>query len=245
MMKTSKNTRIFNFLAALMIGILLVGCGSTPTVVLPPTQDIPAIRTESAATVVSKLTIEAALNPTATAAAPQVVTATPEPTTEATATTAAAEPTATVAVVVQPTNTTAPVTGGGSSGGGSTGGGSVAIPTATRRPGPDQASFIGQEPTDGTDFKAGNVFDAKFTFKNIGTSTWTTEYEMRHERGANLAEGQPKTIDFPKNVAPGETVTLIFDAVAPPDAGRHFSYWSLINENGDIFAQFYLVIDVQ
>ena len=129
--------------------------------------------------------------------------------------------------------------------GGSSGGGSGAIPTATRRPGPDQAAFVGQEPTDGTNFSAGNVFDAKFTFKNIGTSTWTPEYEMRFERGANLAEGQPKTIDFPKNVAPGETVTLIFDAVAPSDAGRHFSYWSLINENGDIFAQFYLVIDVQ
>ncbi len=235
MFRNKNTTGISTFLAALLIGIILVGCTSTPTVVVPPTQDIPSIRTESAATVISKLTIEAALNPSATAAAPIVVTATPEPATS-TPEAPAASPTATVAVGVLPTNTTAPVTGGGVS---------RPIPTATRRSGPDQVQYLGQDPLDATKFSPGNQFDAKFTFKNIGTSTWSTDYDMRFERGTNLAEGQPKHIPFTKSVAPGETVTLIFDAVAPPDAGRYTSYWSLINGNGDIFAEFFLIIDVQ
>ena len=64
MSRTQKATRFFAILALVFI---LVGC-SSPTTVVQPTQDVNPVRTEAAQTVVAKLTIEAALNPTATAA---------------------------------------------------------------------------------------------------------------------------------------------------------------------------------
>jgi hypothetical protein len=229
--------------AILALVIILVGC-SGPTVVAPPTPDIPAVRTEAVQTVVAKLTIEAALNPSPTAEAPQapqVITATQAPTE-----TAQPEPTATTAA----TSTSAPAggttggtTSGGSTTGGSTSGGSVVYPTATRRTGPDQAQFVSQDPTDGRVYNAGNEFDGTWTFKNIGTSTWTTGYEYRFAGGTNLAKERIYTL--PKRVAPGDSVTLITDMVAPASIGRYVSNWELVNENGDVFAVFYMVIDVK
>lgn len=218
-----KTIGVFAFLA---LAISLVGC-STATVVAPPTPDIPSIRTESVQTVVAKLTIEAALNPTAT----QEPTQTSVP--EATATTA---PTATLAVVALPTSTLIPTANLSS-------GGSSVSPTATRRPGPDQAQYVSQDPQDGTLFQPGNTFDGTWTVKNIGTSTWDTHYKIRFGGGTNLAL---KSLYYLKGtVAPGDTVKLITDMQAPSTAGRYVSYWQLLNANGDIFYQFYLIIDVR
>jgi hypothetical protein len=223
-----KTTRL---LAILALGIILVGC-STPTVVVPPTQDIPSIRTESAQTVVAKLTIEAALEPAATEppavqATPQiiVITATPEPNPTATPTTQSVAATATLIPTAKP------VSGG------------AVYPTATRRAGPDQAQLISQSPKDGASFSAGAEFDGTWTFKNVGTSTWSVNYDYRFSDGTNLAKA--KLYSVPKSVAPGESVTLATDMVAPAEAGRYTSYWELTNENGDVFYQFFLIIDVK
>lgn len=228
MKRMQRTTRLLAFLA---IALVLVGC-STPTVVVPPTQDIPAIRTESAKTVVAKITIEAALMPTATTAAtatasePIVITATLEP---------SPIPSPTEAPILAATATliptVRPVTGGGNP-----------PPAATKRAGPDLAQLVSQEPFDGVRFKAGNEFDGKWVFKNIGTSTWTTGYEYRFASGTNLAKANKYTLS--KSVAPGETITLITDMVAPASAGRYVSNWELVNVNGDVFFKFYMVIDV-
>lgn len=212
-------------LAILALVFILVGC-STPTVVTQPTQDIPSIQTESAKTVIAKITIEAALQPAATATEtplPVVFTATAEPS-------PTAQPTATLI----PTATQVVSSGGG--------GGGV-YPTATRRAGPDLASLTGQDPLDGASFSAGTEFDASWTFKNVGTSTWTTGYEYRHSGGTNLAKANIYTLK--KTVAPGETITLYADMVAPTNVGRFVENWELVNENGDVFFTFFLVIDVR
>jgi hypothetical protein len=216
-------TRMF---AILTLVFILVGC-SSPTVVEQPTQDIPSVRTEAARTVIAKITIEAALQPTATSAAtetplPVVYTATTEP-----------SPTSMPTATLIPTSTKASS---------SSGGGSAVYPTATRRAGPDQANLISQDPMDGTNFTAGEEFDGSWTFKNIGTSTWTTGYEYRWSGGTNLAKAKIYTLKAP--VKPGETVTIYADMVAPSTQGRYVSNWELVNENGDIFYTFYLVIDV-
>ena len=222
MKRMHKTTRMFAILALVFI---LVGC-STPTVVTQPTQDIPSIRTESAKTVIAKITIEAALQPAATATEtqlPVVFTATAEPS-------PTPQPTATFV----PTSTQV-VSGGG--------GGGVVYPTATRRAGPDLASLTGQDPTDGTSYSAGEEFDASWTFKNIGTSTWTTGYEYRHSGGPNLAKAHIYTLKT--TVAPGESITIYADMVAPTNVGRYVENWELVNENGDVFFTFFLVIDVR
>lgn len=224
MKRMQKTTRMFAILALIFI---LVGC-STPTVVTQPTQDIPAVRTESAKTVIAKITIEAALQQPAVAATdtpvPVVFTATPEP-----------SPTALPTATLIPTSTKVVSSGGG--------GGGAVYPTATRRAGPDLAALISQNPIDGANFRAGEEFDGSWTFKNIGTSTWTTGYEYRWSGGTNFAKAKIYTL---KNaVAPGETITIYADMVAPSTLGRYVSNWELVNENGDVFFNFFLVIDVQ
>jgi len=224
MKRIQKTNRIF---ATLALVFILVGC-NTPTVVAPPTPDIPSVRTEAAQTVIAKLTIEAALRPSETTQPsetplPVVLTATTEPSPTAAPATATLIPTATALVS-------------------SSGGGGVALPTVTRRAGPDQADLIAQEPIDGANFNAGVEFDGAWTFRNIGTSTWTTGFEYRHAGGTNLAKERIYTLR--QSVAPGETITLYADMVAPASQGRYVSNWELVNENGDVFYQFYLVIDV-
>jgi hypothetical protein len=226
MNRMQKTTRAIGILA---LALILVGC-STPTVVAPPTPDIPSVRTEAAKTIVAKITIEAALQPTATSAAttePVVITATAEP--SSTAAPATQVPTATLIPTLKP------VTGGG--------GGGAVYPTATRRAGPDQAQLITQSPKDGAAYSAGYEFDGTWTFKNIGTSTWTTGYEYRFSNGTNLAKKKIYTV--PKKVAPGESVTLATDMVTPAEAGRYTTYWQLVNENGDVFYEFFLIVDVK
>lgn len=225
-------------LAGILLLTILVGCSTPTAAVVQPTQDIPLIRTESAQTVVAKLTIESALNPTATLAEqtvePVVVTATPLPataTSAATATPLAPQPTATSAATLAPTT----VTGGG--------GGVVIYPTATRRSGPDQAQLLEQTPTDGTKFNAGEVFDVAWTFKNIGTSTWNVNYDYRWDSGTGMATADLYSI--PREVKPGDTITLYADYVAPSTSGRYVDYWELTNVNGEVFYNFYVIIDVR
>lgn len=224
-----KNNTI-RVVAILALVFILAGC-SGPTAVVQPTQDIPAIRTESVQTVVAKLTIEAALNPTATVAAPTETPAPPEPTATEAAPVATNTPAAPAATA---TPTRRPVTGGGSG---------VVYPTATRRAGPDQAQLVSQSPTDGTVFGPSNEFDGTWTFKNVGTSTWTTGFEYRWAGGTNLAKAKIYTL--PSRVSPGESITLYTDMVAPSTEGRYVSNWELVNENGDVFYQFFMVIDVK
>lgn len=226
MNKLQKTTRLFAILALVLI---LAGC-STPTVVTEPTVDVPKIRTESAQTVVAKVTIEAALNPSATAiAAPVVFTATAAPSPTAASATATLAPTITGVPTLKP-----PTSGGGG----------VVYPTATRRAGPDQANLLSQSPQDGTDFGPGVEFDGSWTFKNVGTSTWNTKYYYDFTgEGTNLAKSERYYLKG--SVKPGESVTLYADMVAPSSAGRYVSYWQLRNDNGAVFYAFYLVIDVK
>ena len=220
-----KTTR---FIAILVLVLILAGC-NTPTVVTEPTVDVPKIRTESAQTVVAKVTIEAALNPTAAATeAPVVFTATTAP-----------SPTAAEIATLAPTITDVPTLVPPASGGGG-----VVYPTATRRAGPDQADMLSQSPKDGTDYGPGVEFDGSWTFKNIGTSTWNTNYYYDFTgEGTNLAKAERYYLN--KTVKPGETITLYADMVAPSSAGRYVTYWQLRNDNGAVFYAFYLVIDVK
>jgi hypothetical protein len=89
MMKKHITARLFGVLALALLG---AGCTtSTQVAQQPPTPDLGMVRTEAAQTVVVKITLEAALNPSATPEAPaaqenvepqvvQAATATPMPT---------------------------------------------------------------------------------------------------------------------------------------------------------------------
>ena len=98
----------------------------------------------------------------------------------------------------------------------------------------DWAQFIADVTVpDGTNFVPGTTFRKTWRLKNIGTCTWTTSYALVFDSGERM--GAPAAVNFPINVAPGQTVDLTVDMTAPTAAGHYFSYWKLRNASNAIF----------
>ncbi len=232
-----KRTQITTRALALLVFVLVFAGCSGQTQVAPPTQvvpDEPVVRTSAVETTVAKLTIAAALNPSPTAPAtetaqPAVVTATAAPG----ATSIPAGPTATVEPTYTPFPTLRPTTAPGA----------AVYPTRTPRTVPDVAVYVGGKPLDGTKFSPGEKFDAVWTLKNTGPTTWTTDYHIRFARGENFAEADRYYLS--EAVKPGQTVDIIADMIAPQDLGTHVGYWEFVNGNGDIIFTMYVAITVQ
>ncbi len=82
---------------------------------------------------------------------------------------------------------------------------------------------------DGASFLPSTPFTKTWRLKNIGTCTWTTAYQLVFDRG-NAMGGT--AINLPANVAPGQTIDLSINLVAPPAPGRYRGYWMLQNAAG-------------
>ncbi len=232
MTKKNNTARMLGLLALLLI---LVGCQTqTPAPVQQqPTPDLGAVRTEAAQTVVVKITLEAALNPSATPEAKANAGAEAAPAAQATAT-PMLEPTATTAA---PTATLVPTSTRQSPPN------NAIYPTRTVRTIPDAAVIISSSPEDGASYNSGEAFDAVWKVKNTGTTTWTTDYHIRYARGADMAEAERYYLNG--EVKPGETVDLVADMVAPGDKGVQVGYWEFVNGNGDIIFRMYVAINVK
>jgi hypothetical protein len=98
----------------------------------------------------------------------------------------------------------------------------------------DWAQFVADVTVpDGTTYSAGATFQKTWRLRNIGTCTWTTSYALVFDSGAQM--GAPAAVNFPTNVAPGQTVDLSVAMTAPNAAGHYFGYWKLRNAGGVIF----------
>jgi len=98
----------------------------------------------------------------------------------------------------------------------------------------DWAQFIADVTVpDGTTFQPGAAFKKTWRLKNIGTCTWTTSYALVFDSGEKM--GAPASINFPANVAPGQTVDLSVDMTAPSNPGHYIGYWKFRNAAGVLF----------
>ena len=98
----------------------------------------------------------------------------------------------------------------------------------------DWAQFITDVTVpDGTSFSAGATFTKTWRLKNIGTCTWTTSYALVFDSGSQM--GAPASVNFPSNVAPGQTVDLTVSMTAPSAAGHYIGYWKFKNASGVLF----------
>ncbi|MBN1450320.1 MAG: hypothetical protein JW963_04830 [Anaerolineales bacterium] len=98
----------------------------------------------------------------------------------------------------------------------------------------DWAQFVADVTVpDGTTYTPGATFRKTWRLKNIGTCTWNTSYSLVFDSGEKM--GAPSAMNFPANVAPGQTVDLSVDMTAPSTAGHYFGYWKLRNASGAIF----------
>ncbi|MDX1435668.1 MAG: NBR1-Ig-like domain-containing protein [Anaerolineales bacterium] len=108
-------------------------------------------------------------------------------------------------------------------------------PTPTPRPTPcDWAGFVQDVAVkDGSVFNPGAKFTKVWRLKNMGTCTWTTDYDLVFAGGDQM--GGLAAIPLSGSVRPGETVDLSVNLTAPDKAGKFRGYWQLRNARGVLF----------
>lgn len=202
----------------LILVLLLSACG--PKAAAEPTPDVEAIRTQAIQTAVAEMTVQAALNPTATPIPPTITPL----------------PTATVGTAV-------PVSSGSGGSGGSSGGSSgTAIPTAT----PDawRCQIVNEYPLDKPQM-TGWEYDRHWVIKNIGTTTWwANDVYVEFDKTCTVCENISGQTEFyiNKNVAPGDTIDIFVDIDVPtsPVAFPGFTMaWNMISGNGGLICEFW------
>ncbi len=164
-------------------------------------------------------TVQAGLTQTAALLPTNTATSTPLPT-NTVVPTQAVTPTS----AVSPTNTLAP--------------------TSPRPSTADKAAWISQNPADGTVVTPGQNFPMTWTVKNMGTTTWNTNYQLRYYLSEAVLRFGAADIKFPKEVKPGESVDLIVNMKAPSSAGDYTTIWVLTNDQGINFYTITLTIKV-
>jgi hypothetical protein len=106
--------------------------------------------------------------------------------------------------------------------------------TAAPVPTGDKAEFVADvNVPDGTVFAPGEAFEKTWLIKNVGTTTWTTEYALLFIDGDLM--GAPAAVPLPKDVAPEGSVEITVNMVAPAEPGNYRGYWKLKNASGQIF----------
>ena len=95
----------------------------------------------------------------------------------------------------------------------------------------DWAQFVADVTIpDGTTIQPGTTFKKTWRLKNIGYCSWSTAYTMVFESGTQM--GNTVSVAMPSTVAPGQTVDVSVDLVAPSNAGTYRGYWLFKNSNG-------------
>ena len=98
----------------------------------------------------------------------------------------------------------------------------------------NQAAFIADITIeDRTILSEDEPFTKVWRLENIGTSTWTTDYQVVFSSGSQM--GAPASSRLPHEVQPGETVDISLDMVAPNAPGTYTGYWLLIDNEGQVF----------
>ncbi|MBI3738817.1 MAG: hypothetical protein HY258_07205 [Chloroflexi bacterium] len=98
----------------------------------------------------------------------------------------------------------------------------------------DRAQFIADVTVpDGTTFAPGTAFKKTWRLKNIGTCTWTTSYSLVFDTGEKM--GGPSPVILPNSVAPGQTVDVSVNLIAPDAPGHYIGYWKFKNASGVLF----------
>jgi len=90
-------------------------------------------------------------------------------------------------------------------------------------------SLVSQTPADWTVMGRRQYFDAKWTVKNTGTKTWTTNgIKFRYISGTKMnTNGDYYRLHA--NVSSGKKVTLVVDMNAPKPYGWYTAVWGLYN----------------
>jgi len=86
---------------------------------------------------------------------------------------------------------------------------------------------------DGTKFSPGVSFTKTWELQNVGSCTWTEDYNLVFFKGDQMSGDDE--IPLGEEVKPGEKVEVSVDLVAPINAGEYRGDWKLANEDGEEF----------
>lgn len=87
--------------------------------------------------------------------------------------------------------------------------------------------------SDGQLLDPNKAFTKTWRLKNIGSCTWTKDYELVFVGGQSLDAST--RIGLPESVAPGESIDLSVLMKAPSADGTYTGYWMLADANGNRF----------
>ena len=196
-------------LVVLLLGLVALAACNLPGKATETGLSPEAVQTAAAATV------QAALAQTQAAAGQgqAATTAAPQPSQDA-----GQQPTAAPAITVLPTATPQPT--------------ATAQPTATPKP-CNVAHFVKDVTVDdGTVFAPGEAFTKTWRLQNVGSCTWQN-YALVFDSGNQM--GGPAAVAIPGAVAPGQTVDVSVNLVAPNADGEYEGYWRLRDDMGVVF----------
>ncbi len=221
-------TKAGTALLFLVLVSLLAACSPGQAAQTTPTMDPNMIYTAAAQTVQAQFTQNALLTPSATATQESTPTLA-VPTIDTSLPTLPAPGSVTQAApgAVLPAVTLTPMT--------------VVQPTSAV-PSRITAQWVKNDPADNTIVLAGTKFDIAWTIKNIGTTTWNTNYSYGYLSGAKYFERL--TYNFRKEVKPGEEVTILVDAIAPSTSGSYYTWWKIKDDQGNNIGDVDLTITV-
>lgn len=111
-------------------------------------------------------------------------------------------------------------------------------PTPTNTPVPipcNAASFVKDVSIpDGTVMAPGAGFTKTWRVKNIGTCTWTSDYELVYSSGDQMKAAD--SVKLGASVKPGETIDISVKMTAPSTAGEYTGYWKMRSADGKVFS---------
>lgn len=87
---------------------------------------------------------------------------------------------------------------------------------------------------DNQKINAGEHFLKTWRVRNVGTCTWTPAYSFTFVNGNQMSGS---TINVPAYVAPGQSVDLSVDLIAPYADGTYQGFWQMRNSQGAFFGQ--------
>lgn len=86
---------------------------------------------------------------------------------------------------------------------------------------------------DGTKLNAGSAFTKAWRLQNSGSCKWDTGFDIVFSKGNQL--GANAVYDLPYEVAPGQTVDISINMIAPSVNGKYSSEWMLKSSGGVTF----------
>jgi hypothetical protein len=105
-------------------------------------------------------------------------------------------------------------------------------PTNTPKP-CNRVGFISETIPDGTQFNSNGNFTKSWRFRNDGTCTWNTNYQLVFFSGDQMGGSSIK--NFTQNVAPGEQVDISIALKAPASAGTYKGFWKIRSDTGEYY----------